>query len=383
MVERYESRRHSRTCADGRATAGPLPAVLAAGLAAVAAASCGGGGEQAPGEPEAPGAPAPGPGGGDPTYRIGGNVSGLTGSGLIISNNGTDELTIDAPGAFTFAAELTDGATYEVAIVAQPSGPENVCVVENGTGAVAGTDVENIGIDCTGPLVLISAAPADGDHDVSRTIEPRLVFSAAVDAATAIPATVNLASDAGEVEVAIDISGDTVTLTPAAPLLPLTEYTLAVTPDLLGTDGERLPAALALAWRTRDGGWQAETAIDSATGAAADAQIAFDGAGNALALWYQDGDLVSNYYVAGVGWSGPEALEDGPEASADARIGFPGAGEAIAVWLREDAPGGGLSVHGGRYLPGTGWTNLVSLENDPGEVSATTLVLAVSSGAPA
>ena len=382
MLERCERGRGTRAGAARRPTAGPLPAVLAAGLAACAVASCGGG-EEAPGAAGAPADPGPGGGdggGGEPTYGIGGSVSGLTGSGLVISNNGSDELTIDAPGDFAFATELADGATYEVAIVAQPADPENVCVVENGTGAVAGADIENIAIDCSGPLVLVSAAPADGDQDVSRAIQPRLVFSAAVDAATASPANLALASDAGEVAVAIAASADTVTLTPAAPLLPLTEYTLAVTPDLLGADGERLPEALALNWKTRDGGWSAETAIDGATGAAADAQIAFDGAGNALALWYEDGDLVSNYYAAGVGWSGPEPLEDGTDAAADARVGFPGTGEAIAVWLQEDGPGEPWSVHSGRYLPGTGWTGVVALENDSGEVSATTLALAVSSG---
>src|SRR5690606_14565382 len=176
------------------------------------------------------------------------------------------------------------------------------------------------------------------------------------------------------------VSGDTLVLTPAGPLLPLTEYTLSITPDLLGAGGERLPQPVTLAWKTRDGGWQAEMPLDGASGSGADAQIAFDNAGNAIALWYQGGDLVSNYYVAGVGWSGPEPLEDGADDAADPRVGFSGNGEALAVWLEEDGPGGPYSVHGGRYVPGTGWTGLAPLENAGGEVSVTSLELAVSAG---
>src|SRR5690606_1347058 len=182
--------------------------VLLAGLAASAIAGCGGGSDVAPNEPAAPNDPGPGgDGGGDnaSTYAIGGSVSGLTGSGLVISNNGAEELTIDAPGGFAFAGELADGEDYEVSIVAQPTGPENVCVVENGSGAVAGTDVDDVIIACTGPLALTSASPADGDQDVSRAIEPRLEFSAAMDPATATPDNVLLASDSGEVEIDIDV----------------------------------------------------------------------------------------------------------------------------------------------------------------------------------
>ena len=164
-------------CAQNRRAEGSLPCMLLAGWVAIAITGCGGGSDAVP-----PGTPAPtDPGsGGDgngsdaQTYAIGGSVTGLTGSGLVIGNNGTDQLTIEAPGAFAFATDLADGEVYEVSIVVQPTGPENVCVVENGSGVVAGADVDDVIIHCTGPLALTAAAPADGDQDVSRAIEPRL-----------------------------------------------------------------------------------------------------------------------------------------------------------------------------------------------------------------
>src|SRR5688572_26448047 len=62
-------------------------------------ASCGGGGG--------------GGGGGSPppvAYTIGGTVTGLTGTGLSLRNDGGDPLTISANGVFTFATAIANGA---------------------------------------------------------------------------------------------------------------------------------------------------------------------------------------------------------------------------------------------------------------------------------
>ena len=43
------------------------------------------------------------------TYTIGGTVSGLTGTGLVLADNGGDNLPVTANGAFTFATPVTSG----------------------------------------------------------------------------------------------------------------------------------------------------------------------------------------------------------------------------------------------------------------------------------
>ena len=43
------------------------------------------------------------------TFTVGGSVSGLTGSGLVLQNNGGDNLTIATSGNFTFAMALASG----------------------------------------------------------------------------------------------------------------------------------------------------------------------------------------------------------------------------------------------------------------------------------
>lgn len=84
-----------------------------------------------------------------PKYTIGGTVSGLTGSGLVLQNNGSDDIEIPADGDFTFDTELADSAAYAVTVSEQPSDPSQTCTISNGSGTVNGADVTNVTIECT------------------------------------------------------------------------------------------------------------------------------------------------------------------------------------------------------------------------------------------
>jgi hypothetical protein len=82
-------------------------------------------------------------------YTIGGNVSGLVGTGLVLSlNSGAQTLPISANGSFTFATPLADGAAYAVTVSSQPINPPEVCTVTNGTGTVSGANVVTVGVTC-------------------------------------------------------------------------------------------------------------------------------------------------------------------------------------------------------------------------------------------
>jgi hypothetical protein len=80
-------------------------------------------------------------------FSIRGTVSGLTGSGLVLQNNGGNDLPVSANGAFAFANRLADGATYTVTVRTQPSGQN--CVVRNSSGTVQGADASNIEVACS------------------------------------------------------------------------------------------------------------------------------------------------------------------------------------------------------------------------------------------
>jgi hypothetical protein len=78
-------------------------------------------------------APPPAPA---PEFTIGGTVDGLQGSGLVLSDLGT-EVPVSANGGFTFPGTASGGQPYEVNVKTQPHGPEQVCSVEHGAGASA------------------------------------------------------------------------------------------------------------------------------------------------------------------------------------------------------------------------------------------------------
>lgn len=82
------------------------------------------------------------------TFSVGGTVIGLQGSGLVLQNNGADDLAVGDNGLFTFPSELASGASYNVTVRTQPSNPNQACTVTNARGTIGGGDVSNIVVSC-------------------------------------------------------------------------------------------------------------------------------------------------------------------------------------------------------------------------------------------
>ena len=81
---------------------------------------------------------------------IGGTVTGLTGTGLALLDNGGDSLAVTANGPFTFKTSLATGTAYAVTVGTQPTGPAQTCTVTNGTGTTGTTNVTTVAVSCTG-----------------------------------------------------------------------------------------------------------------------------------------------------------------------------------------------------------------------------------------
>ena len=168
-------------------------------------------------------------------FTVGGTVSGLAGDGLVLQNNGGDDLAV-AGVTFEFATALSDGGDYVVTVLSQPAG--QYCEVSNSIGTIRGADVTDVMVTCHG-------------WGTAELIET---------------------DDAGDAGVP---------------------------------------------------------------------QIAFDAAGNALAVWEQsDGirfSIWSNRYTAGSGWGTPELIEADDTGGAECpQIAFDAAGNALAVWRQFD-----------------------------------------------
>jgi hypothetical protein len=81
------------------------------------------------------------------TYTIGGTVSGLGGTPVILLNNGGDALTVSANGSFQFATAMSSGATYAVTVGTQPTGL--TCSVSSGSGSVSSGNITSVVVTCS------------------------------------------------------------------------------------------------------------------------------------------------------------------------------------------------------------------------------------------
>jgi hypothetical protein len=81
------------------------------------------------------------------TYTIGGTVTGLTGTGLVLQDNGGDNLTVTANAtSFNFTTAITSGGAYSVTVLTQPAGQS--CTVTSGSGT-ATANVTNVSVACS------------------------------------------------------------------------------------------------------------------------------------------------------------------------------------------------------------------------------------------
>jgi hypothetical protein len=82
------------------------------------------------------------------SYTLGGSISGLTTSGLVLTD-GTEALTVSANARqFSMPNALAYGSLYKVTIQSQPSGGS--CQITDGTGTVS-EEVGTVSVTCGAP----------------------------------------------------------------------------------------------------------------------------------------------------------------------------------------------------------------------------------------
>lgn len=82
------------------------------------------------------------------TYSIGGGISGLSTTGLVLQNNAGDDLAVAAnASSFEFATRVAAGGAYNVTVATQP--PEQACIVSNGSGSNVSAAVTTISVVCS------------------------------------------------------------------------------------------------------------------------------------------------------------------------------------------------------------------------------------------
>jgi hypothetical protein len=95
-------------------------------------------------------------GGGAQQYTIGGSVSGLTASGLVLQINGANNIAVASSATtFTSSNSLATGATYSVTVFTQPA--TQTCTVTNGSGTVASASISNVAVNCVTNTYTVAA----------------------------------------------------------------------------------------------------------------------------------------------------------------------------------------------------------------------------------
>jgi 6-phosphogluconolactonase (cycloisomerase 2 family) len=123
-------------------------------------------------------------------YSVGGTLTGLNGTGLVLQDNGGANLTVTANGTFTFVTQVASNQPYAVTVSTQPSGPAQLCRVTNGTGTVTTANITTVSINClnTGKYLFVANTFDNGGNGsiAAFTINPA---SGALTAATGSPYT--------------------------------------------------------------------------------------------------------------------------------------------------------------------------------------------------
>ena len=135
-------------------------------------------------------------------YTIGGTVSGLAGKGLVLQDNGGDNLTVTANGAFSFPTPVASDAAYAVTILTQPTTPSQTCVLAAASGTVAAANVTTVTVTCTtnkytvggtlGGLAANESAVLQDNAGDNLTLKANGAFTFATSVASASPYAVTV-----------------------------------------------------------------------------------------------------------------------------------------------------------------------------------------------
>ena len=82
-----------------------------------------------------------------PTYQLGGSISGLAATGLVLQSGADTVSPASGASSFVFATRLGAATSYNVSVKTQPAG--QTCAVTNGSGTISNVDVNTVQVACT------------------------------------------------------------------------------------------------------------------------------------------------------------------------------------------------------------------------------------------
>lgn len=127
------------------------------------------------------------------TFIIGGAIIGLSGIGLVLQNNGADDLPVSPDQAltvggqsltnFTFGRRMNNGSRFDATVLASPTNPNQTCTVNNGAGMVNNSHVTNITLTC---LATTNTGTLKPGEEAKRVVASALEAISMAETATAM-----------------------------------------------------------------------------------------------------------------------------------------------------------------------------------------------------
>ncbi len=110
------------------------------------------------------------------SFTVGGTLSGLVGSGLVLAFNESITLPLTINGAFAFTPTLFSGESYSVTVISQPVTPTQTCTVTNASGTIATSNVTDVAVTC------VDSAPptttiTDNPSNPSASLDASFTFT--------------------------------------------------------------------------------------------------------------------------------------------------------------------------------------------------------------
>jgi hypothetical protein len=229
-----------------------------------------------------------------------------------------------------------------------------------------GSDSTTVTPDTTAPTVS-SKTPAASATAVARNSAITATFDEDMFATTVDATSFTLAkSGAVDGTVTFDAVSNVATFTPSSELAILATYTATLGTAITDLSGNSLAADYNWSFTTADGAWGAAEQIETDNaGSATNPHVAFDSSGNAIAVWSQtDGSEYSIYAKGfdGTNWGNAELIEEENAGNAfSPQVAFDGSGNAIAVWFQSD--GARNNIWANRF-DGTNWGDAELIEEE-------------------
>ena len=318
------------------------------------------------------------------TYTVGGTVSGLTGTGLVLRNNGAGNLAVAANAtAFAFAAPVNAGSAYNVTVLSQPAG--QTCSVSDGAG-IANAAVSNVAVSCVTGTVAKGWQGAGllETLDAGDAVVPQVVFDANGNGMA-----IWTQSDGTYFRIQsrrYTFSSGWGPITPVGTGGAVGAINPRIAADGLGNlmavwtqpSGTGTTTSI---WTNRyqpASGWGTAALLENNLSSVGgnSPEIAVDPAGNAMVVWYEfDGswtNLWARRYAASGAWGAATLIEnDNAGGAAGHRVVMDAGGNAMVVWVQTD------SIRFNRYVVGSGWGTATRIQGS--NLSARNLDIALDS----